>query len=162
MVTIDHGDDDQHWTVRGLVLPASLISLLKTGGWRNPDESALRALIPWFRDPLIFLTSVYGMRRESASMDLFADDEPSAELFREVRGSQVAHPVELPWLDVEQAVLIAVNRNPGDDVALALDYRTDRGDPRVVGSDFWTNPKQCSWRVVTPTFTELVVRLDIR
>jgi hypothetical protein len=42
-----------------------------------------------------------------------------------VRGS-VTGPSDLPWLDIEQAFNIAVNRRPGDDVAIALDYRTTR------------------------------------
>lgn len=50
------------------------------------------------------------------------------------RGGSQETPVELPWLDVEQAFFIAVNRVPGDDVGLARDYRTDAHDPRVVGS----------------------------
>ncbi|GAA3809791.1 hypothetical protein ACFS5L_44390 [Streptomyces phyllanthi] len=94
-------------------------------------------------------------------MDMFADDPRSSELFREVRGSSHRAPVELPWLDVEQAVLIAVNRVPGDDVALALDYRTSPSDPRVVGSDFWTNPRQCEWRVVTPGFSSFAQALGL-
>ncbi|WP_406300474.1 hypothetical protein OG948_37015 (plasmid) [Embleya sp. NBC_00888] len=48
-------------------------------------------------------------------------------------------------------MLIATTRNPGDDGALALDYRTDPSDPRGVGSDFRTDPLLCQWRVVAPT-----------
>ena len=59
------------------------------------------------------------MELASRSMDMFADD-PHCAFFREARGSRATDPLELPWLDVEQAVLIAVNRNPGDDVASAL------------------------------------------
>jgi hypothetical protein len=122
-----------------------LIALLAAGLWRDQPERALRALMPWFEDPLIFLASLDQIQRESRSLDMFADDEPSAHLFRVLRGSRVPHAVELPWLDVEKAVLIAVNRNPGDDVAIALDYRTNPLDPRVVACDFWTNPRQCAW-----------------
>jgi hypothetical protein len=65
----------------------------------------------------------------------------------------------LTWLDVDQTVLIAVNEYPGDDVALALDYRTDTANPRVVASDIWTDTTQYSWRIVTPTFTDLLTAL---
>jgi hypothetical protein len=95
------------------------------------------------------------MRRESASLTEFADDPPSSWLFRQVRGSVSTASVELPWLDAEQAVVIAVNRILGDDVAMALDYRPDAADPRVVASDFWTDPTRCSWRTVTPAFSQL-------
>ncbi|WP_143740281.1 hypothetical protein [Micromonospora echinospora] len=96
------------------------------------------------------------MRRESRTLTELADDPPPSHLFRQTRGSISTVGVELPWLDAEQAVFIAVDRIPGDDVAMALDYRTDPADPRVVVSDFWTDPKQCSWRAVAPTFSQLV------
>lgn len=133
----------EHPTVRGLALPAQLTNLLGQGRWRHPGDAEMGRLIPWFESPLDFLTSTDQMAWESSSLDTFADDASRA-FFREARGSSRATPVELPWLDVEQAVLIAVNRIPGDDVALALDYRTDPSDPRVVGSDFWTHPRSAN------------------
>ncbi|MEY9842140.1 hypothetical protein [Streptacidiphilus sp. EB103A] len=142
----------EHLTVRGLPLSGRLTSLLAQGRWRQPDPVTLAKVIPWFEDPLNFLTSTAAMEQQSRSMDMFADD-PYCAFFRETRGSISSTPVELPWLDVEQAVLIAVNLMPGDDVALALDYRTDPLDPRVVGSDFWTNPSLCEWRTVAPAFS---------
>jgi hypothetical protein len=54
-----------------------------------------------------------------------------------------------------------VNERPGDDVAVALDYRTDPADPRVVASDFWTEHGPCSWRQVTLTFSAFVAALDL-
>lgn len=152
LIEEEHGEQD--WTVRGLRLPPRLISLLQTGRWCDPDESALRSLMPWFEDPLIFLTSVDWMRRESRSLDVLADDEPSSHLFRQRRGSREPRSVDLPWLDVERAVLIAVNLNPGDDVAVALGYRTDSADPRVVASDFGLIPDNVlggSWRPRLPS-----------
>jgi hypothetical protein len=126
--------------------------MLAAGQWRHPGDDVMREVIPWFEGPLVFLNSVDHMWRESRPLDMFADDTRSSELFRAARGS-VAGPVDLPWLDVERAFLIAVNRMPGDDAAVALDYRSDPSDPRVVASDFWTDPHQCAWRMVTPTFS---------
>jgi hypothetical protein len=93
---IDIMDGDPGWTVRGLRLPELLIQLLAAGRWRDPDERALRGALPWFEDPLIFLTSVRWMQRESESLDWEVDDEPSAGLFRLRRGSREPYPVELP------------------------------------------------------------------
>jgi hypothetical protein len=157
---VGENHDEQDWTVRGLRLPALLVSLLRSGRWRDPDEGVLHSLIPWFEDPLVFLTSVEGMRRESVSLDMLGRDGPSSRLFALCRGRE-RQSVDLPRLDVDQAVLIAVNRNPGDDVAVALDYRTGTAGPRVVASDFWTHPRQCAWRIVTDTFIEFVERLGI-
>ena len=146
--------------VRGLALPDLLIDLLAAGRWRHPGDDVVREVVPWFEDPLIFLTSVDHMHRESRSLDLFADNSRSSELFRVARRSVVG-PVELPWLDVELAFLVAVNRMPGDDVAIALDYRSDPSDPRVVASDLWTDPKQCAWRVVAPTLSAFAEMLGL-
>jgi hypothetical protein len=87
----------------------------------------LSAVVPWFEDPLDFLHSPAEMRRESAScMRTAARTTPGdSALSHVVRGS-VTGPSDLPWLDIEQAFNIAVNRRPGDDVAIALDYRTTR------------------------------------
>ncbi|WP_244872186.1 hypothetical protein [Catellatospora sp. TT07R-123] len=131
------------------------------GRWRNPGDDVMRELMPWFEDPLDFLTGIDWMRRENAGLLRLTADPRSAYLFRQARGSTAVGPVKLPWLDVEQAVLIAVNRRPGDDVAMALDYRTGSDDPRVVASDFWTDPRQCSWRIVVPAFSRLLDVLNL-
>lgn len=147
-------------TVRGLALPALLTSLIDRGRWRHPGDAELAKVIPWFRDPLAFVSNSEQMEYASQSMDMVADD-PHSAFFRQARGRRGVAQLELPWLDVEQAVLIAITRNPGDDGALALDYRTDPSDPRLVGSDFWADPLLCQWRVVEPTFSGFVSRLGL-
>ncbi|NRQ33122.1 hypothetical protein HII36_14905 [Nonomuraea sp. NN258] len=155
------GRDPAGLLVRGLTPPPLLIDLLAAGTWRHPGDAVMREVMPWFEDPLIFLTDLDHMRGESGALDLFADDERSAEVFRVARGS-LAGPVELPWLDVELAFLVAVNRLAGDDVAIALDYRGDPADPRVVAGDYWTSPDRCfRWRVVAPTFSAFVTALGL-
>jgi hypothetical protein len=88
---------------------------------------ALRRLIPFLREPVDFLTSVEAMRRESAGS--LADEPRFAKVFHMARGSRSAEPVSLPWLDVELSVFVAVNRFPGDDLAIALDYLANATDP---------------------------------
>jgi hypothetical protein len=51
--------------VRGLALPQLLNELLTDDRWRHPGEQALREIMPWFEDPLHFLTNVEEIRRES-------------------------------------------------------------------------------------------------
>ncbi|MGH3390108.1 MAG: hypothetical protein ACRDOO_14660 [Actinomadura sp.] len=140
--------------IRGLVLPALLLELLTSGRWRHPGDDALHEIMPWFEDPLDFLTDVDQIRRESRALDHLTD-------FRWARGSTAPGPVELPWLDVELAVLVAVNRIPGDDVAIALDYRTSTSDPRVVASDVWTDPRRCAWRTIAPTLSAFTAGLKL-
>ncbi|WP_199922856.1 hypothetical protein [Streptomyces sp. NRRL B-24484] len=147
-------------TVRGLPLPQLLLDLIADGRWRHPGDAALAEALPWFADPVEFLPDVAAVRRQSASLDDLSDEE-LGPLFRQARGSTADEPVELPWLDAERAVLIAVARTAGDDTALALDYRTDPADPRVVGSDIWTNPREYTWRIAAPTFTAFATALGL-
>jgi hypothetical protein len=147
--------------VCGLVIPPLLNRLMREGRWQHPGDAAIKRVMPWFEDPLHFLDSVQAMERESRSLFFLTDDEASARLFRQARGAGRISRIDLPWLDVDQAFLIAVNQHPGDDVAIALDYRTDSTDPRVVASDFWTEPGICSWREVTPAFSALVDAFDL-
>jgi hypothetical protein len=128
-----------------------LAELLDTGRWRQPGDDVLRRELPWFADPLDLLLTVGKMEFESRSLDMYADDERSSRFFHITRGS-VAGRTWLPWLDAELAFFIAVNRNIGDDVAVALDYRRDPASPVVVASDAWTYPQGYLWRPVAPNF----------
>jgi hypothetical protein len=139
-----------------------LAELLASGQWRHPGDEVLHETLPWFKDPVNFLASTDRMERESRSLDMYADDAPSSLMFHVTRGS-VAGKIWLPWLDAETAVLIAVNRRPGDDVSIALDYRADPANPEVVASDAWTwtYPSAYLWRPVAPTFEALAAKLGI-
>jgi hypothetical protein len=105
--------------VRGLTLPAELISLLETGSWLHPGSRALRDLMPWFADPLMFMTDLGDMRFQNKALDAIAENNAISDLFRMTRTSRSGRDLDLPWLDVDQAVLVAINEYAGDDVALA-------------------------------------------
>jgi hypothetical protein len=143
--------------VNGLPLPELLAALIREGRWIHPGDPPLRELIPFLIEPVDYLRSPEAMRRESSGH--LADDPQLSAVFYTVRGNLLGAPVELPWLDVDRSLFIAVNRLPGDDVAIALDYRTDIVDPRVVASD-WGTGKYCIWREVAPTFSGFVHRLE--
>jgi hypothetical protein len=151
---------DNKFEVNGLPLPAALVALLEQGKWRHPGHQMMRAVIPFLHDPVIFLQSIDAMSRESRGSVSFADDSDASEFFHEVRGSDYSERVELPWLDVEKMIFIAVNEEIGADVAIALDYRTSMTDPRVLASE-WTGGEGCLWRIVTPTFSEFLIRIGL-
>ena len=162
-------------TVNGLPLPIALVHLIEQGGLRHPGDEAVSALIPFLCGPVVFLGTVEQIER--CSPHVRPDDVLDAELrelsrieeqeleqaFRMVRGSRAGRTVDLPWLDRDRAVVIAVNREIGDDLMIALDYRTDARDPRVVATD-WNQPAGtggCCWREVTSTFTHFVEALRL-
>jgi hypothetical protein len=152
----DPGESSPH--VRGLVLPVLLASLLASGRWQHPGDDVLRRVLPWFEEPLVFLRTAGAMESESASLDADADDDRGSRYFHVTRGTE--HRLGLPWLDAQLAICIAVNRLPGDDVAIALDYRGENG-PMVVASDAWTYPNGYLWRPAAPSFDAFASMLGL-
>ena len=151
------GESSPH--VRGLVLPVLLASLLASGRWQHPGDDVLRRALPWFESPVVFLRSAGAMESASTSLDADADDDWASRYFHITRGT--GHRLGLPWLDARLALLIAVNRTPGDDVAIALDYRGESGGPMVVASDAWTYPNGYLWRPVASSFDAFASMLDL-
>ncbi|MFI0445011.1 S1 RNA-binding domain-containing protein [Actinomadura sp. 6N118] len=146
---------------RGLPLPVLLLELLAARDWPPSDDAALSGVMPWLEDPVDLLANIDQIRRESRALDSLSEDPATADLFRLASGGRSTELVELPWLDTDLAVLIAVNRNLGDDVAIALDYRSGSDDPAVVASDWWTDAQRCAWRVVAPTFSAFAAALGV-
>lgn len=145
--------------IKGLPLPPLLLALLERGAWRHPGDVFLGQVVPFLQEPVDFLLSVEEMELESRMQ--LAEDPGCSALFREVRGSAQAAPVMLPWLDADLAVIVAVNREPGADLAIALDYRTSVADPRVVASDWWSERNRCLWREAAPSFSAFVELLGL-
>lgn len=149
---------DDEFVVNGLALPALLVVLLQGRRWQHPGDEKLGEVIPFLHDRVIFLQTVKSIRMESSGH--LADSPRSSQLFHLVRGSKSTVPVELPWLDADRALFIAVNEEIGDDVVIALDYSTSIEDPRVVASEWLQN--EHIWREVTSTFSEFVERLGLK
>jgi hypothetical protein len=139
-------------------IPPLLKELIETSRWRQPPDETIKRVIPFLQDPMEFLLTVDAMRQ--ASMSLLADSPEMSELFREYRGSKVPEK-ELPWLDVDQALFLAVNRVHGADLGIALDFRTDPEDPRVVASDWQSGDNTHHWRQVEGRFSDFVRRLGL-
>jgi hypothetical protein len=144
--------------VNRLPLPPLLVELMRTGRWQHPGDEAIKRAVPFF-DAEVDLLSIDEMRRESRGK--LADSPKLSTFFREVRHHAAPEPNELPWRDVDRSVLIAVNRIAGEDIAIALDYRTNMEDPRVIATD-WTQRGGCFWREVAPTFTRFATLLGLK
>jgi hypothetical protein len=136
----------------GHALPALLLRLIAAGRWKHPGVEALQVAAPFISEPLVFLETREQMEQQSGPLMGLAESENSR--FSEYRGSQTVGMRGLPWMDVELSINFAINERPGDDVALALDLRTSTSDPRVIGTDWYSNPGRCMWREVAPRFSE--------
>jgi hypothetical protein len=149
---------DHRVEVNGLPLPPRLLSMMATGRWRHPGDDLVRTLVPYLDGPVDFL-QIESMRRESR---LSLPDHPWVSApYRIARNNNSMIPAELPWLDADKAVFIAVCRFSGDDLAIALDYRTRSDDPRVVANEWLPGLGGCLWREVAGTFSEFARRLGL-
>jgi hypothetical protein len=138
-----------------LPLPPPLRDLMASRRWLQPTDEIIYAAVPFLREPVDFLLSEARMRFESQGQCV------GLPHFREYRSSE-SEAQPLPWLDADLALFIAVNRESGADIGIALDYRTSSVDPRVVASDWWSSDTtSCYWREVTSTFSEFVSRLRL-
>ena len=143
-------------TVRGLPVPTRLTQLLTDQLWQHPGDDVILRVIPFMTDPLVFPDSLDRMIAESRLGIAGAGGDP----LRIHRGSQISDPSDLPWLDIERAFFIAYNKFPGDDVAVALDYRWDANTPCVVASEY-TDVNGYNWRRVADTFTAFAESLGL-
>lgn len=134
--------------------PQLLMDLIEENRWVHPGDEVLKQVIPFLADPVDFLPT----SRLKWSVG-WVDQPNMSEMFKEVRGTKDARGESLPWLDGERAIMLAENRNIGDDVAIYLDYRIDPQDPRVVAS-YWTEDG-VDWREVAPTFSRFVEMLGV-
>lgn len=135
-----------------LPLPQMLIKMIESGRWAHPGDDVMLARIPFIRAPLVFLDSKDNMLFESGP--LMGPNEIEYEGFSEYRGS-VLGLRDLSWIDVEQTIFIICNKWPGDDVGIALDYRTRINSPRVVGGD-WHSGKGCIYHEISSSFDAFV------
>ncbi len=141
-----------------LSLPPLLILLIYTGRWRQPSDELIAELIPFLLEPVDFLLDEWSIRFESQGQ--LADSARISLLFHEYRSTNGIY-LDLPWIDVDRHLMIAVNRVIGDDVGIALDYRTSQDDPRVVASDWRTGDNTHHWREVFPTFSAFIEALRL-
>lgn len=152
------------FVVNGLPLPMLLISLLQEDKWRYPGPTAMNEVIPYEVGPIDLPIRFYSLemiRFETAQHLRMFEYPQTSDIFHLYCGSAASErPIELPWLDIEKSLFIAGSEVIGDDIEIALDYRMNHDDPRVV-APAWRS-EGCLWTEVTPTFTEFVERLGLK
>ena len=127
------------FSIGGLPLPLELIEVMEAGRWVVPDEQVLREVFDDDPDDPRFY-DLPSMLRQN-------------ELFRALP-PEVHLDLVGPDSDVDPARCVLIG-DLGADMSIALEYRSDHGDPRVIyqGLD--------DWREVAPSFGVLAERLGL-
>jgi hypothetical protein len=144
--------------VDGLPIPPLLMDLIQSGRWRQPSDAKVREIIPFLMEPVVFLESPKGASSVSVSALAIY---PHTGVLRIARGSISPEADSLPWLDFEKALWLAINRYPGDDLGIVLDYRESIDDPRVLASDWQCDKTATVWREVATGFSQFANQLGI-
>lgn len=145
--------------IRGMRFPQPFIELWTAGQWEQPSEHLIQSLIPCLDGPIEFIEEMDWMVLENSGH--LADSPEGVQLNRAYHGSESQEKPDLPWLDVDQALFVAVNRLHGDDLGIAIDFRTSLENPRVVASRWCYSLGRIEWELVTNTFTEFLERLEM-
>lgn len=127
-------------------LPTPLTDAIALGKWptgRRLPGSLLVKAAPFMSTmdfELLTLGEIQGsVQSQVADLETlasFAKSTVGACTFHVYLGRNANGPDDLPWLDVEQAVVLGGGADVGDDTWIALDYRLSSREPRVVISDF--------------------------
>jgi hypothetical protein len=118
----------------------------------------MRRVVPSIDERLVFIQSEAWILRESEG---HAADGEHASAFKEYRGSRSDHDLGLPWRDVEQSLLVIVAEMAGADVAVALDFRPNTTDPRVIATAWRGKPEAIDWFEVAPSFSSFLRAVGI-
>jgi hypothetical protein len=132
--------------------------MLRDDQWKHPGHDVMAEKVPFIHDPLEFLSSIDSMLFNSGP--LMDPRKAEDERFSEYRGSQIPFR-DLPWIDVEKTVFIIINERIGDDVGIALDYRTGNDWPRIVGGD-WHSGSGIIYREIAPSFDVFVELIGLQ
>lgn len=144
------------YTINNLPVPQLLIKLMKEGKWKNPKKEIIKEVIPFFKYDIDFLRTIEEMRSESQGI---CED---VDFFFEKRSSKDDKAKKLPYRDLDLSFLIAVSASLGDDIAIALDFRTSMENPRVIANNWWRNKEVgCQWEEVSPDFESFVKALKL-
>lgn len=126
-----------------------------SGAWWHPGDDALRRVDPRLVDPVDFLDP---MRRTSLAEEIHEWPSDLWETFKFFRDGQPLR--DLPWINADRSILIAVNRIPGDDVAIALNYVSAPVGPRVVASHY-RDDMHHEWFEVSRSFEDFAHAIEV-
>jgi len=134
-------------TIKNLSIPAKLEELIENQGLDDELLIGVDQVFPALEDPLVFLRTFDGIKSVSEDRSLLNEKVLGIKSSLD-EGSTV----ELPFLDYDNAIFFAVNKYPGDDVAIVLDYRNSSQFPNVVTSAFKSGCIPGEWEVISNSF----------
>jgi len=141
--------------INNLPLPDLLIHLINENKWKHPGNDVMKKTIPFFHEEIDFLFTETEFKLENSS--LYLEDE--IFFCFDSKKSKLAN--NLPYLASDLSILIAVNKIPGDDLGIALDYRTSFLNPRIIANNWHSGIRGCPWIEISPTFEAFIKNIGL-
>ena len=130
--------------VKDLRIPEELQAVLNTSELQDLVVNELSSKFSFLEFPMEFLQSLEEIRLLSSDQTFLIEE------YWNVRSSQnLNKEIDLPYLDFDNSLMIAINKYPGEDLAIALDYRSNPDVPCVVGSNFNKEDGGCEWKTLS-------------
>ncbi len=124
--------------------------------WHHPGSQVIAQATPFFTTTVDFIESIDEMRQATSCYE-FVECADGAQVFD---SRMVSLNADLPWLDTSKMLVLAESHSSEPHAVIALDYRMDTENPRVVASEESHN-KQAFWEEIAPTFEAFVQKIEI-
>ena len=141
--------------IKDVYLPALLIDLIKQGIWQTYTTQKIRKVAPFLIEPMEFLQSIEEIKNVSENPILLQENIFGIQSSRLLESN-----IEFPLLDYDKSIYIAINKYPGDDIGIALDFRKNSTEPCVVASDFNGHHPHCEWRVISQNLADFIQNIS--
>ena len=140
-------------------VPLLLEQLIARQRWHHPGHEVIAKAIPFLSTTVNFIDSIDEMRLATSYYEFIE----CADGGRSFDSRMVRLNADLPWLDTSKILVLAESHSSEPHAVIALDFRSDVKNPRVVASE-QSYEKQASWQEIAPTFEAFVrkVGIDVR
>jgi hypothetical protein len=144
--------------VNNLPLPKLLLDLIKANKWELPEEqSAFKTVFKHTMDEKLIRGLLYSLKTmKSETAALFEDNPSFIEMFHGKKDENF-NPGDI---DPTKVVFIG-DLGLGSDQPIALDYRLDESNPKVITLLWRSLPKGNRWITISENFEEFVEMIGL-
>ena len=133
---------------------------MESGLWKAEDncqlEKELREHFNWGDKISLF----NNLKKDDAGLLITSETDEIKNIYGTYRTGDRDDEKSLDWIDVNKAIMIAVNY---DEESICLDYRFSKTNPRIIATYFETLPKRNGrWKEIAKDEDELIMKLGIK
>ncbi|MEO1518894.1 MAG: hypothetical protein AAFV95_28015 [Bacteroidota bacterium] len=146
--------------MQSINLPNGIKNLMRLGLWVAKEDCPLNDELAKEFNWGDKVTLVNNLHKEDAGLSTTSRTNDIQHIYGTYKTGERTDDESLDWIDVNKAILIAVNH---DEEAICLDYRFSKTHPRILATYFEKMPRQYSrWKEIAKEEDELIRKLGIQ